>query len=183
MRWSTSASILLSLVVAMFALVNCHPSDFSTQGSDEWQTYVNEEHQFAIDYPPGWKAYPTEYSGDEALVVSLVRQEGFSARSVAVVHKRMQSPTSEDVALWGKERIKELFQSYELGELRPADNYQHLDAALTRTYLADEGDRLTDVYIADGEHAYIITLQTPQELHDDFTSLFAQMVASFEVLE
>ncbi|MCB9418610.1 MAG: hypothetical protein H6667_02310 [Ardenticatenaceae bacterium] len=166
---------------------------FSSGFSDEtvpksWKNFRSALGQFAIDYPSNWSGnhFTKGYHNDMEAIALFTSDAAFPV--VIIAQREMVSPSLDDVALWGEERIMAINDNYnDKFELHDLEDVEiNGMQAKTREYLMDLETVLPlkkkDIYIIHDNYGLIITFTSTAESYDNMIGIFDQMISSFEFI-
>jgi hypothetical protein len=180
-----SFSLPVVIVAAIF-LVSCRditlPVTFTN--IDEMRLFESSEFGFSMKYPASWivDELPDGNHGDKEVVAMFFVPAPFPG--VFVQQKIFENPILEDVARWGKERILDRYDEYQLNDLyRIVGNDRE---KFTRTYHLNmtTGSNIhgKDVYLVHGNKG-ILTLRATESQYEELLPVFEAMVDSFTIGE
>ena len=144
---------------------------------------------FAIDYPSTWKdeRFSNGYRGDDEIVAIFYSRLAFLPY-VEIARQEVVSPSFEEVAVWGEQRIEalnpDLDDLYKLSDIVETD-YGEMNVWV-REYTMDMETsspvKKKDIYIVRENDAIIITFTDALQAYDTSVDDFDHMISTFRTL-
>lgn len=179
---------LIISIIAFSLLTGCSipltPSYFDT---NEMVPFSDEQNDFTIIYPTSWTARtsPDGYRGDEE-ITALIYTPSTISSVIFIARKTLDTPTLDEAASWGEERIKNQFAYTEIGTLKPKVLSNGLNALERISYSnpnSTSSVRITDIYILKEDEGIIIQFSIKENLYDQVSETFDAMINSIELSE
>jgi hypothetical protein len=168
----------------MLFLVSCldNNSSSETTNVDKMRLFESSEYDFSIEYPAGWIAseLPDGNHGDKEVIAMFFIPAPFPG--VLIQQKEFKSPALEDIANWGKQRILNRYDEYDLGDLVKTNvGDQEVFERVYRTNMTTGSNlMLRDVYFLHDGKGFILTFVSYASKFDELNPIFQAMVDSFQ---